>query len=193
MPAHYALSDAAIALVAAWATFALWRQRQILQGFAMACFGVAAAIGVVRFGAGLQTELAALHAGSSQTLGLAAVLTLASTGVWRTGDRPATALIAAILGISLATYVFAHMLLAPLFVLALTLALIAAIVQAVRFGGSWLIPSGLLLLLADTLLIRRAPWLAEAAAWHAYHLLIALALMMLAKAMLRAYRRLAVV
>jgi hypothetical protein len=40
-----------------------------------------------------------------------------------------------------------------------------------------------MILLANSLLIRRSPWLTEAAAWHIYHLLIALALILLARAM----------
>lgn len=87
MPAHYALSDAAIVLVAAWAAPALWLNRKILPAVAMACFGLAASIGVVRFGADLQAELAAVHAAGSLVLGLAAALMLAAACFWHHSQR----------------------------------------------------------------------------------------------------------
>lgn len=183
MPAHYALSDAAIVMVAAWAALPLWRQGKILPAFAMACLGIAAAIGVVRFGAGLQAELAALHAGGSQMLGPAALLALSAHILRRKSDRNDGAFAVAILAISAGIFFLAKALLAPLFLLALTVGLCAAIWHAYRFGLSWLVPSGLMILLANTLLIRRSPWLTEAAAWHIYHMLIALALILLARAM----------
>jgi hypothetical protein len=46
-------------------------------------------------------------------------------------------------------------------------------------------------MLANTLFIRRAPWLDEAVAWHAYHLVIALALAALAKGLLFTEQRVA--
>ena len=52
MPAHYALSDAFIVLVTIFAGNALRQNGQNLLAFAMACFGIAAAVGVVRFAGG---------------------------------------------------------------------------------------------------------------------------------------------
>jgi hypothetical protein len=46
-------------------------------------------------------------------------------------------------------------------------------------------------MLANTLFIRRAPWLDEAVAWHAYHLVIALALAALAKGLMFTEQRVA--
>lgn len=183
MPAHYALSDAAIVMAAVWAALPLWRKGQTLPAFAMACLGIAAAIGVLRFGAGLQNELAALHAGGSQMLGLASLLALATHILRRKNDRHDGAFAIAILAVAGGIFFLANALLAPLFLLALIVGLGAAVWQALRAGSSWLIPSGLMILLTNTLLIRRSPWLSEAAAWHIYHLLIALALIILASAM----------
>ena len=64
MPAHYALSDAFIVFVTIFAGNALRRNGQDLLSFAMACFGIAAAVGVARFAGGLQDELANLHSGA---------------------------------------------------------------------------------------------------------------------------------
>lgn len=188
MPAHYALSDAAIVLVAIWGAMALYRKRQFLPAFAIACFGLAAAIGVVRFGAHLQAELAVLHASASQLLGLAGGFALAGVCIQRAGSGRDKRFAAASLIVAAAVFFFANALIAPLFILALIVALCAVLWRNVRAGSNWLTVAGLALLLANALVIRGAPWLAPAAAWHAYHLLIALALGALAVSMRRAER-----
>ena len=184
MPSHYALSDAAIVLVTIWAGTMLWRSDRQLSAFAMACFGVAAAIGVLRFGGGLQAELAPLHAGASQLLGLAGALAIAVTCLARVRGRSDIGLFALILIAAAASYFLAQALLAPIFILTLAIATAATLWRSARSKTSWLMPFGFALLLANALLIRRAPWLGEVVAWHAYHLLIAVALLVLAKAML---------
>lgn len=176
MPAHYALSDAAIVLVACWAGIALWRSGQWLPVMVMACFGTAAAIGVVRLGGGLQDELAALHAGASLTLGLAGAVALAVVCLPRRVRLDHLILAAGILTFAGVVFVGAKWLLAPLFIVALLVALGGALWRRVRLGGSWLVPLGLVILMVNVVAIRRAPWLDEATAWHAYHVLIAVAL-----------------
>lgn len=176
MPAHYALSDAAIVLVACWAGIALWRSGQWLPVMVMACFGTAAAIGVVRLGGGLQDELAALHAGASLTLGLAGAVALAVVCLPRRVRLDHLILAAGILTFAGVVFVGAKWLLAPLFIVALLVALGGALWRRVRLGASWLVPLGLVILMVNVVAIRRAPWLDEATAWHAYHALIAVAL-----------------
>jgi hypothetical protein len=189
MPAHYALSDAAIVLVTIFAGNALWRNGRHLPAFAMACFGVAALIGAVRFGAGLQDALAALHAGASQLLGLAGAVAILSSYLFRPANRHIIWIIALILCAATAIFLLAQPLLGPVFLLALVIMLFASIARPGPLGRSWLIPAGCALMLADTLFIRRAAWLDEAIAWHVYHVAIALALAALAKGLLSAERR----
>ncbi len=162
MPAHYALSDAAIMLVAIWSAVALSKEWRLLPAFAMACFGIPAAIGIVRFGTGLQAELALLHAGASQLLGSAGAAALAASCIQRTGGRGDILLAAAILTAAGLVLFFTTKRIAPLFILALTLARCAALLQAARSRSEWLASAGLALLLANTLVIRRAPWLSSA-------------------------------
>jgi hypothetical protein len=188
MPAHYALSDAAIVLVAIWAGIAMWRKDQWLAAMAMACFGIPAAVGVIRLGAGLQVELAALHAGASQLLGLTGAITLAAACLPRTIRWSRWIVMGAALIIAGVVVFLAKPLLAPLFIAALLVALGAALRDAVQNELSRLVPSGLMILLANALFIRGAAWLSEAAAWHAYHVLIALALAVLAKGLLAVQR-----
>jgi hypothetical protein len=189
MPAHYALSDAAIVLVTIFAGNALWRNGRHLPAFAMACFGVAAFIGVVRFGAGLQDQLAALHAGASQLLGLAGAVAILSSYLFHPADRHIISITALILCAASAIFLLAQPLLGPVFLLALVIMLFASVARPGPLGRSWLIPAGCALMLADTLFIRRAAWVDEAVAWHVYHVVIALALAALAKGLLSAKRR----
>ena len=181
MPTHYALSDAAIVLVTIFAGHALWRNGRVLPAFAMACFGIAAGVGAVRFGGGLQDALAALHSGASQLLGLAGALAVVAHYLFPPKDRNGTGIIAVILCLATAIFFVAHPLLGPLFLLALMGAFFAAIVRPGASQPIWLVPVACAVMLANTLFIRQAPWLDAAVAWHAYHLVIALALAALAK------------
>jgi len=184
MPAHFALSDAAIVLVTLFAGPALWRNIKALPAFAMACFGVAASIGVVRFGGGLQVALADLHAGASQFLGLAGALAVVTHYLFPPKGQNGIAIIAIISSVALAIFWFAKPLLGPLFLLALMIACVASIVRPGPTQPLWLVPVACAVMLANTLFIRRAAWLDEAVAWHAYHLIIALALAALAKGLM---------
>jgi hypothetical protein len=194
MPAHYALSDAAIVLVACWAGLALWRNGQRLPALVMACFAVPAVIGVIRLGGGLQNELAGLHSGASLTLGLAGAVVLAMVCLQRIVNLDHRLLAVGILVCAGAVFFLAKPLLAPLFIVALVVALVVALGAAIwgrlRRGASWLVPAGVVILLVNVVLIRRAPWLGEAMAWHAYHVLIAVALAMVGLGLMSNRRRL---
>ena len=184
MPAHYALSDAAIVLVTIFAGHTLWRNGRYLPAFAMACFGVAAAIGVVRFGGSLQDALAALHSGASQALGLAGALAVMSHYLFVSEDRKEIGIIAVILSAAFAIFWFAQPFLGPVFLLSLTFACVASLMRPGASRPSWLVPIACAVMLANTLFIRRAAWLDEAVSWHIYHMVIALALAALATGMI---------
>jgi hypothetical protein len=177
MPAHYALSDAAIVLVACWAGLALWRNGQRLPAMVMACFAVPAVIGVIRLGGGLQDELAGFHSGASLTLGLAGAVVLAAVCLQRIVNRDHRLLAGGILvwcGGCLSSRQAAAR--AAVHCGPCGGARGCGVGVAVRRRASWLVPAGVVILLVNVVLIRRAPWLGEAMAWHAYHVLIAVAL-----------------
>jgi hypothetical protein len=151
----------------------------------MACFGIAAGIGAVRFAGGWQAELAALHIGASQLLGLAgsaalAVACLPGSGKWNHGW-----LIGAIFILAAAIFALGMGLIGPITLLAFAIGIAGSAWRSLRSGSSAWIPAGWILLLGNATLVRRAPWLAEAVAWHAYHFLIALALAIVAVGILR--------
>ena len=184
MPAHYAITDAAIVVVAAWAAMALWRSNKPLPAFAMACFAIPAAIGAIRLGGGLQAELAALHMGSAQLLGLAGAFMLTATCLGRVIRMDVRIIAIASLLIAAAVFFLGQALLPAFFLVALVAALGVALRDTIRRRASKLVPAGLTILLANALLIRGAAWLSDAAAWHVYHVLIALALALVAKGLL---------
>ena len=188
MPAHYALSDAAIVVVTVFGGTALLRNGQRLLAFAMACFGTAAAIGALRFGGGLQEELATLHSGSAQFLGFAGVLAVLSSCLFRAGGRDDVLRFVSILCVVGAIYLFVHPLLGPLLLLSVVITLAVSLYRPVSSRHFWLVPLGSAIMLANAVFIRRASWLDESMGWHAYHILIAFALALLAMGFLSAKR-----
>jgi cell division protein FtsW (lipid II flippase) len=106
-------------------------------------------------------------------------------------DRNGIGIIALILSAATAIFFFAQPLLGPLFLLALAIACVVSIVRSGLSQPKWLVPIACAVMLANTLFIRRAPWLDEAVAWHAYHLVIALALAALAKGLIFTEQRVA--
>jgi hypothetical protein len=73
-----------------------------------------------------------------------------------------------------------------MFILALMIVILASIARPVPSKLTWLVPLASAVMLANTVFIRRAPWLDEAVAWHVYHVVIALALAALAKGLIPA-------
>ena len=131
MPAHYAITDAAIVVVAAWAAMALWRSNKPLPAFAMACFAIPAAIGAIRLGGGLQAELAALHMGSAQLLGLAGAFMLTATCLGRVIRMDVRIIAIASLLIAAAVFFLGQALLPAFFLVALAVVLLLVVMLAV--------------------------------------------------------------
>jgi hypothetical protein len=132
----------------------------------------------------LQDELAALHAGASQGLGLAGALAVVSHYLFPAEDRKETGIIAAILTAAFAIFWFVQSLLGPVFLLALAITFVVSIARPIPARPLWLVPIACAVMLTNTLFIRRAAWLDEAVAWHAYHVVIALALAALAQGLM---------
>ena len=174
---HYALSEALIVIAALWGGWRLARSGALFGALGVAIFGAAAAIGVVRFGAGRIGELAVLHQGVSQIGGATAMAMVASQlamAGWAGRSRGAK-LIAIVLGMAtLAACIASPDLTTPLFIVWL----VAAIAFAMSLPSHDLLQRILRaaivsLFLVNLLLVRRSPALGPDFSWHLFHILIA--------------------
>lgn len=178
MPLHYAATDALVALLGAWGAWRLGRTGQSAGAAGIALFGLAGAIGTVRIAGGLDSQLAALHRLTSLTGGLVGLILFLIQLRAGTGALPRWWLIA-----------LAIITAAGLSIVIPTAG--AALFLAGLVGGTWLVwrgngrdkkpgqrhlPAalGFALMLPTVLFVRASPYLSTDAAWHAYHLLVAI-------------------
>lgn len=179
MPLHYALSDGLVGVLGIWGLWTLARRGQLLVGLGLGLFGLAGLIGVVRITSGLIEPMAILHKSVSQLGGLAGLVLILSGLVRHLGLKvaPLAALAAAAIALGIAILmpvvgqtIFAAGLLAGIVVLAGAPGPMGLRVQsALAFG----------LMLPNVLLLRSAPALNPDLRWHAYHLIVALWLVLL--------------
>lgn len=179
MPLHYALSDGLVGVLGLWGLWTLAQRGQLLVGLGIGLFGLAGLIGVVRITSGLIEPMAVLHKSVSQLGGLAGLILILSGLVRHLGLKvaPLAALVAAAVALGIALSMpaigqglFAAGLLAGIVVLAVAPGAMSLRVQsALAFG----------LMLPNVLLLRSAPALSPDLRWHAYHLIVALWLVLL--------------
>lgn len=181
LPTHFAVTDALVALTGAWGGWYLGRIGRWAGAAGLALFGLAGAIGTIRIIGGLDAELAALHRFASQTGGLIGLLLILHQ---IRGARPP----------------LSHpFVLAALLIVAALLSVAVPMVGAVLFVagllcGAWLLwrgtgqgqhriaaALGFALMLPNVLLVRASPMLSADAAWHGYHLIVALWLCLTAR------------
>lgn len=180
MPWHYALSDGAIVLVACWVIY-YRRDMALAPRLAIGALGIAALIGSVRFGFGYHLELTDLHQGASKVAGLAAFSLLVFqllTAEKSRSDRYGPLML-------IATACFPIALLWPKLaaMTVVCLLVVACIVVLKRLlageNGSGYLLMAFVVLLLDLLVVRRSPIVSESVAWHLYHVLIAVGLVLL--------------
>jgi hypothetical protein len=179
MPAHYAVSEALVALMSAWTGVVLMRRDQRLAAAGVALFGLAAVIGTVRFSTGLVEPLAQVHRLASQTGGLLGFLLLLMALASPAGlsVRPWVAALGLVvlLGLTAGLPMVGPFIVVAALVAGAGLAATAPgrpaerIAAAVAYG----------LMLPDVLIVRNAHWLDPAVRWHVYHAVIALWLALL--------------
>ncbi|MEP2987820.1 MAG: hypothetical protein ABJN65_04660 [Parasphingorhabdus sp.] len=175
---HYAISEAFIVLVAIWCMVRLSRSGYGLAALGSAIFGLAAAIGVYRFGTGEITELASFHKNFSQIGGsiamalMSAQLLLAEPSVKRTAVGRSIVLAAIIIN-TVTAFAFPA-LTTPLFIIWLSAAIIAAaLIPASTFVRRISLAAIVSIFLINLLLIRRSPLLDPDLSWHLFHILVA--------------------
>jgi hypothetical protein len=179
MPLHYALTDGLVGVVGLWGLWTLARRGQLLVGLGLGLFGLAGLIGVVRITSGLIEPMAVLHKSVSQLGGLAGLVLILSGLVRHLGLKVpalgglAAAAVAVVIAVRMPAVgqgLFASGLLAGIIILALAPGSMSLRAQsALAFG----------LMLPNVLLLRSAPALSPDLRWHAYHLIVALWLVLL--------------
>ncbi len=179
MPIPYALSDGLVGVLGMWGLWSLARRGQLLAGLGLGLFGLAGLIGLVRITSGLIAPMAVLHKTVSQLGGLAGLVLILSGLVRHLGLKfPALGVVAAAaVAVAIAVRMpaigqglFAAGLLAGFVVLAAAPGSVSLRVQsALAFG----------VMLPNVLLLRSAPAVNPDLRWHAYHLIVALWLVLL--------------
>lgn len=168
---HYFITEAFIVIAAIVAGFRLIRQQKHLAAMGIALIGLAAAIGVYRFGFGKISELADIHKMAGQFGGLAGMTLIASEFA-----RDQKRLIALILALMSLVIAFIRPSLAVPFFLLWSLLVIAGTFMSVQGANSrkikWALGASLMLL--AVIFVRRSPALGADIAWHAFHSLVAI-------------------
>lgn len=164
-PAHYALSEAVLALVTAWTVWRLM-PRERMAAWALVPFGLAALIGAVRLAAGITGPIIEVHQFVSRSGGVfgLTILVAVLAGL-RDGRALACGLAAAAL--ALAVPVLAQPLFVALIIAGMALAARRAPVNAA------LAAAGFSILLAAQLVSTSLRPAHPALAWHLFHVLVA--------------------
>ena len=174
MPIHYAISDGLVALIGAWGAWRLVKSGQLMAALGITLFGVAGAIGAVRFTSGLIDPLADVHRYASQIGGLAGLCLILSQ-VFRMTGR----LVSSVSSIVGATAIAGTAIIAPA---AGAFFFIAGLVGGMLLLWLGVGPEyrnirgaiGFGVMLPNLLFVRKSVFLAADLSWHLYHVVVAL-------------------
>jgi hypothetical protein len=181
---HYALSEAVLVVAALWAAIRLFRGGFALASVGVLLFGVAAAMGVWRFGSSIHDtgaieEWATVHRTLSLTGGVIG-LALIVAQMCRV-QFPVLASQQALAGLAVgsmtlgAITLFQPVTATPLFLaLLITGVALVLMLQGSSSTNRSLATAWFALFLLNVLLVRRSELLGPSLSWHFYHLLIAL-------------------
>ncbi|MEH6702128.1 hypothetical protein [Parasphingorhabdus sp.] len=176
---HYAISEVFIVLAAIWCILRLSQSRHWLAALGSAIFGMAAAIGVYRFGTNQIADLASFHKNFSQIGGsiamalVTAQLLLAEPLVNRLVVGRWIVLAAVI--VSTVTAFAVPELTTPLFVSWLFAAIVAtALIPGSTIARRFSLTAIVSIFLINLLLIRQSRHLDPDLSWHLFHLLVAI-------------------
>lgn len=169
MPLHFAITDALVALIGAWGTWRMLREREPVAGLGFALFALAGFIGTMRITSGQIDQLAMVHKIASQLGGIAGLVLLLSTIVRKQLWRHSTmvSVLAALAAFAIAALVPAIG--AGLFV-AMLLVATALLFRVRAYAGA----AGFALMLINLALVRQSVLLGPDISWHAYHVIVAI-------------------
>lgn len=176
---HYALSEAVLVVAALWAAMRLFRGGYMLASVGVLLFGLAAAMGVWRFGTNSIDEWASVHRMLSLTGGVLG-LTLIVAEMLRhcfpglRSQQALAGLAAGSIGLAVITLLQPSTA-TPLFLVFLNIGIaLAYMLPATSLRDQLAGTAWFAIFLLNVLLIRRSPLLDAGVSWHLYHLLIAL-------------------
>lgn len=169
MPLHFAITDALVALVAAWGAWQMLQSRQPVAALGFALFALAGLIGTMRITSGQIEQTALVHKMASQLGGLAGLVLLLSQIVRKQlwPHTPTASMLAAVVALAIAA--IAPAIGAALFIAMLLVAL-ALLLKARVFVGA----AGFALMLINVTLVRQSVLLGPDISWHAYHVIVAI-------------------
>ena len=176
---HYALSEAVLVVVALWAAMRLFRGGYMLASVGVLLFGLAAAMGVWRFGTNSIDEWASVHRMLSLTggvTGLALIVAEMLRVQFLTfqSQHTLTGLIVGSIALGLISFTQPGTA-TPLFLVLLNIGIaLAFMLPAASQNDRLMATAWFAVFLLNVLLVRRSPLLDAAVSWHLYHLLIAL-------------------
>lgn len=176
--AHYALSEALIVASAVWVGLRFTARQAWFAAAGVAILGLAAAIGVLRFGTGAIELLAGLHRGVSQTGGAVAMALIAMQFAAATGYLAGPGRIVSAFALALLTLLASAFMpgaATVLFVLWLVVAIaLAASLPAEALPLRLARALAIAVMLANVLLVRQSPMLGPDLSWHLFHVLVAI-------------------
>jgi hypothetical protein len=185
MPAaHYAISELAIILAAIYVVRGLWARGLVFASLAITILGGIAALGAWRFASGQIEALAAIHAALSLYGGIAAAVLIGlQSALVARNHRVAMIGIFALLTLSFIIVTFVAKFIPVILVLWLALSIFfswqyLSLVAAAKMS----------LLLVAFVVIRKSPMLPVDVSWHAFHLAIALWVLVLPTSLAAAQR-----
>ncbi len=179
MPPHFAISEAFIVLAALYCGWKLYRNGFWMAAVGVICFGAAASVGVYRFPSGQVDALADIHRWAGQMGGLIGMIFISSelskkaapASKWHHGKWVFGGLMLGSILIVLIKPVIA----VPLFLIWSLLSIgaaftnpYAALSDRIRFA------LGASLMLLNVLFLRQAPYLSPNVSWHAFHIVVAI-------------------
>lgn len=169
MPLHFAITDALVALVAAWGAWQMLRSRRPVAGLGFALFALAGLIGTMRITSGQIDQWAMVHKMASQLGGLAGLVLLLSQIVRKQLWRHSTtvSMLSALAAVAIAAIVPAFG--AALFVVMLLVAIALLLKERAHTGAA-----GFALMLINVTLVRQSVLLGPDISWHAYHVIVAI-------------------
>lgn len=183
MNQYYAISEALVVIAGCYSAFKFIENRQNAIALACALFALAAAIGTIKFGLNLKSELGKAHSIATQFGGLFASGLILAQFIYFGKSRFSFWQSIALAAILTLVGFFVPVAGALIFVISLAYCFLVLSYQAIKSKSNLLGPICFGIMLINVLLIRNSPLLGKDISFLSFHVLIALWLVLLPKAL----------